>query len=138
MTTLTEYLITGNHIGPGMRRRARMRVCGGCKVLILGGYDDVVCAFPRRADPWPLNATGEAAALLEGRWTVSLLREGSGFVLDPRWPQHIEAKPAGATRRQDVLREHRCGSPPPSEALLAPSTFALIAHHLPPGSPAPF
>lgn len=137
MMTLLEYLIIGNHLGRGSRRRAVLGLCG-CKALVVKGLDDVTCAFERKCDPDPVNALGEVVALAEGRRTVALVREGSGFVVDRRGSDHIEYRPAGTTKRQDVLRDHRCGSPPPPPAQLTPSTFAQIAIHLPPGATPPF
>jgi hypothetical protein len=73
-------------------------------------------------------------ALLEGRYVRAVHREGGRFVLDRRHPWQIAAKPAGATYREDVMREHRCSTPPIGDQLAAPTSFGEAVTPLPAGA----
>lgn len=122
-TWLRDHLIAGGHLTEtGLTRRARIRVCA-CSARVLVGLDDDVCALESAVDPEPLNQLGEALALLEGRYTLSLRRDGRGFVLDRRHRFEIAAKPAGTQPRTDVVREHRCGSRELADAETALTAF---------------
>ncbi|WP_067428314.1 hypothetical protein [Nocardioides jensenii] len=122
----------------GINRRAQARSCT-CGAQILAGLDATIAALQVFVDPIPLSPLGEAMALLEGRRAVSLNREGGTWVLNDRYDLQIEGWPAGTKRGEDVLREHRCGSSPLTQPLMADSTHHQAhAQHLTPGSPAPF
>jgi hypothetical protein len=136
---LLNHLITAGHVTEtGISRRARIRTCRTCSTHTLVGLDNDRCAFEATVDPTPLSPLGEALAIVEGRRTLALHHEAGRYVLDPRAADHIADHPAGSRRREDVLREHRCDTAPPVDALTAPSTFLSAAACLPPGSPAPF
>lgn len=124
---LVDHLIrTGHMTETGATRRARLRSCPrGCGAWVVFGLDGIVAAREARVDPTPLSALGEALALLEGRYTEALYREGGGYALDPRQPIQIKSRPAGATPREDVLREHRCRSRELGDAEIAATVFAV-------------
>lgn len=135
---LLAHLQTAGHLtANGIGRRARPRTCR-CGNQILAGLDDDTAALEAHADPWPLTALGEALAHIEGRHAWALHHHGGRYVLDWRDASRITHQPAGSRTRMDVLREHRCGTPPPVGQLIAPSSFRTPAHDLPPGSPPPF
>lgn len=123
-TWLLEHLIRAGHITErGISRKARVRTCERCGRVALVGLDADVCAFEVAADPLPLSRLGEALALVEGRRTFALVRTHRGYELDARDASAILGRPAGATKRQDVLAEHRCSAPGPGPALLAETAF---------------
>lgn len=99
----------GRMVG-GVTRAATARTCRDCGAPVLAGLDGDVAAVTVRVDPAPLDAAGEALAVLGGRGTYSLRRSGRRFELDRRDPFHMRT-PAG-TSTYDVCAEHRCGSPP--------------------------
>lgn len=130
---------TGVMTEEGITRKARPRRCRRCNAVIIVGLDADQCAVQVHADPTPLNAAGELLALAEGRRTLSLLVTGGGRVLEPRRPEDIRRLPPQAPGvREDVLREHRCGTPPPPEPTTCTSVFTHAAASLPPNSPPPF
>lgn len=138
-TWLRDHLIRKGVITErGVSRRARPRICLRCGLVALVGLDDERCALEVHADPVPLSTLGEALALIEGRRTLALHHEAARFVLDVREADHIADRPAGATAREDVLRQHRCGTGPPAGPLAAASSFAETTPPLPPNSPPPF
>lgn len=123
-TWLRDHLIRSGHMTEtGATRKARLRPCPGCPHDVLVGLDDVMCALEVQADPVPLSELGEALAVLQGRRTFHLRREGSGWVIDRRDAADISAEPASTGRRTDVLLEHACSHGPPAPALRAASTF---------------
>ena len=137
-TWLRDHLIAAGHLTEtGLSRRAKIRACS-CKTLILAGLDSDICALEASCDPQPLSALGEALAHLEHRRTFTLRRDGKGWVLDWRDAHHIAGSPATSQPRSDVVREHRCGTPPPAGALTAPSTFPEIAPPPPAHAAPPF
>jgi hypothetical protein len=118
----------------GLTRRAHLRPCNGrapdgtrCRELVLAGLDADRTALEAFTDPAPLSALGEALAVVEGRRTYSLRREGGGWVLDGRDHHRIAWSPAGTGSRLDVVRQHVCGTPPAAGPLTAPSTFPEVA-----------
>lgn len=122
---LWDHLVRSGYVSEGgSTRRARLKTCpAGCKAWVLAGLTGITGAVDARVDPEPLSQLGEAVALLEGRGTVSLHHEGGRFVLDLRGASEIKYGPAGTQEREDVLRQHRCRTPPPEGALVAASTF---------------
>ena len=66
-------------------------------------------AIPLTLDPYPLNPTGEAAALKEGRHTYQARDYGQGR----RRAHHIRQQPAGQVT---VLTSHRCDHPIPQDS----------------------
>lgn len=124
--SLKEHLIRAGHLTEtGLTRRARLRPCRRCGADTLVGLDADQCAFERHVDPEPLSALGEVLAVLEGRKTFNLARQGVGYVLHPRPSRYIAANPAGIDKGvEDVLRQHRCQPRPLTDAELAPSVFA--------------
>lgn len=118
-TWLRQHLIdTGHLTETGTSRRARPKT-HHCGALILTGLDDDRCAGEATTDPLPLTPLGEALAHLEGRTTYQLTRRGR-LELDQRNQWAITAHPAG-TGPFDVLREHRCDTPPPAPDLTTTS-----------------
>lgn len=135
-TWLRDYLIRAGHMTEkGLTRRAQIRHCARCGLALLTGLDAEMCALEAVCDPSPLSPLGEALALVEGRRTWALHSEGGRWVLNPREEDQIIAEPATSRPRQDVLRQHRCGTPPP---LTAPSTFPETKPPTPTGSVPPF
>jgi hypothetical protein len=102
----------------GITRRARAHLCPTCRQPTIAGLDHDRTAATARCDPQPLNALGELAATLTHRQTYSLTWRYNRWELDPRWPEHITAHPAGQPDNHfDVLAEHTCpdntaGTPP--------------------------
>lgn len=136
---LLAHLIRHGYVTEtGITRTARIRTCRCCRTPTLAGLDDTTCALDVSCDPTPLTPIGEALALVEGRRTLALHREGNRFVLDPREREHITAYPASTRDREDVLREHRCHTPPPAGQLAAPSNYPETAPRPRAGAPAPF
>ncbi len=137
-TWLRDHLIATGHLTEtGLTRQAKLRPCT-CKNLVLAGLDSDTCALEITCDPEPLSPLGEAIALLEHRRTLDLRRSGRGWILDWRDRHAITAAPAASQTRRDVVREHRCGSPPPADALTAPSTFPEARPSLPANAAPPF
>lgn len=136
---LAAHLIrTGHMTETGATRAARIRTCWTCKAAILVGLDADTCAIETTTDPTPLTPLGEALALLDNRRTWALHRERSRYVLDRRDHHEITHHPATSRSREDVLRAHRCHTPPAADAVTAPSSFTPPTPPLPPGAPAPF
>jgi hypothetical protein len=135
---LKEHLIRAGHLTEsGLTRAARIRPCPDCHADTLAGLDEDRCALESAVDPVPLGTLGEAVALLQGRNTLAVHRDGGRFILDRRHPLQIKARPAGATDREDVMAEHRCGAPVPDQ-LAAATSFAETTPPLPAGSRPPF
>lgn len=86
-------------------RTTKATRCATCKTLIVAGLDADTCAFIVQADPTPLDATGEALALLAGLHTYTAHRTNKGAVQLTRrcgrWPTIIRSA-------HDVWPEHRC------------------------------
>lgn len=122
---LLRKLMVDGVIGPGgITRKAKPRRCK-CRALILAGLDHpTTCAIERRVDPDPLTPLGEALALVEGRYTISLNHEAGAYVLNQRYALQIQTWPAGTRASEDILRQHRCSTPPIVGPLLAPSNFS--------------
>lgn len=105
----------------GIGRRAVVRTCPTCKATTITGLDDDTAALTARVDPHPLTPLGEALALIDGRPTYRLHRDGGRLVLDTRTHLDIQAHPAGTRLGEDILRTHHCGSPPIVGPLEAPT-----------------
>lgn len=136
---LTDHLIrTGHLTETGLSRRARIRICPTCHQPTLAALDDDTCAFETHCDPHPLNPLGEALALVEGRRTLALHRTAGHWELDRRDHRHITDDPASHRHREDVLRQHRCHTPPIPNDHTAPSRFPETNPPLPPGAAPPF
>jgi len=128
---LLDHLIrTGHLTETGLSRRARIRTCP-CHQLVLAGLDEDICAFEVACDPNPLSPLGEALALVEGRRTLAVHRDRGRWVLDRRDHHDIAADPAGTKHREDVVREHRCTSPPPPHGMYTDSRFPETTPPLP-------
>lgn len=138
-TWLRDHLIRNGHMAEGgATRRARLRVCRSCGEHVLNGLDGIVCAFDTYCDPIPLSAFGEAVAVMQGRHTYAVHSEGGRYVLDPRDGYQIAWSPAASKKREDVLRQHRCGSDPPTGDQVTASSFAEVAPPLPADAAPPF
>lgn len=144
-TWLRDHLVRSGHLTEtGISRRARLTPCPGsvggrrCPDLVLAGLDDDWAALEARTDPLPLSPLGEALAAVEDRATYALSRTGAGWMLDRRDHHKITYAPAGSRSRRDVVRQHRCGTPPPSGPLTAPSSFPETRPPTPAGGPPPF
>lgn len=84
-------------------RAATLRLCPRCKTPTITGLDSDIAALAVRCDPTPLNAIGEAIALLGGRTTYDLASGPGRKELWPRNADHISV-----TRRYPVLADHQC------------------------------
>lgn len=104
---------TGVLTPDGVSRRARLHPCRTCGRPIVSGLDANVCALTGHADPEPLTAAGEVAALLDGRATYELTDRVDRSELDARSAWDIRARPAGHS--PPVLAGHRCGAPVPPD-----------------------
>lgn len=137
-TWLRDHLIASGHMTEtGATRQARIRTCT-CRHQVLVGLDSDVAALEATCDPYPLSPLGEALALLEGRRTLTLRREGRGWVLDWRDAHEITSAPAASQARRDVVRQHRCRTTSPAAELLAPSTFPETKPPAPANARPPF
>lgn len=137
-TWLRDHLVASGHMTEtGATRRARIRTCS-CKADVLIGLDSDVAALEVTCDPCPLSRLGEALALLDGRRTLTLRREGRGWVLDWRDAHEITSAPAASQQRRDVVRQHRCRTGQPTGDLLAPSSFPEVHPPAPAGAVPPF
>lgn len=94
----------------GLSRRTRARLCRKCGAPVMAGLDHDRAALSVYADPTPLNALGEAMALMDDRSTYSLRYIGGRYELDHRAHWTIAAAPAGTDPRVEVLAAHKCGS----------------------------
>ena len=127
-TWLRDHLLRTGHIAEtGVSRGAKLRRCRRCGVFVLTGLDADMCALEVQADPTPLSPLGEAFAVVEGRRTFALHRAGGRWEIDWRDAGDIASHPAGSARREDVLRQHRCGDQDQPAALTAASTFPETA-----------
>lgn len=104
---------TGVLTADGFSRRARLHPCRACAQPVVSGLDANVCALTGHADPHPLTASGEVAALLDGRTTYELTDRVDRSELDARDTWDIRARPAGGD--PPVLAEHRCRQPIPAD-----------------------
>jgi hypothetical protein len=84
-------------------RAANLRTCPACHTTVLAGLDADAAALPIRCDPTPLDALGEAVALLQGRTTYDLIETKTGRELYER-SAHTIKKP----RRYQVFATHKC------------------------------
>lgn len=135
----THLIDSGVMTETGATRKARPRRCRRCNDVVVIGLDATQCAIEVHVDPQPLNSLGELLALAEGRRTLSLVATAGGRVLEPRRPEDIRRlPPATPGIREDVLREHRCGTGPPPPPAICSSAFVASLTALPPNSPPPF
>lgn len=95
----------------GIGRRVQARTCRTCHAKVLAGADGDTCGRVCHVDPVPVNAAGEALAVLTGRYTVAMWKARDGYQLEPRDQFAIRRSPAGTSTRYDVLAEHVCGAP---------------------------
>lgn len=110
MTTawLYRHLEQTGALGPDRIGRAvRATACRKCHAHTLTGLDGDLCAGVARVDPEPIDAIGEALALLTGRRTYCLHNSGDRYELQLRDQWKITGAPAG-TRPYDVVAEHTC------------------------------
>ena len=103
----------------GLSRKAKVIVHRPCGQATISGLDGARCALDAWCDPAPLNAQGEVAALLQGRWTYRL----DGVRLDRRTRWTIGGHPPD--HRVLVLAEHRCGEVIPTAWRLPPAPPSL-------------
>lgn len=88
--------------------------CRTCRALICTGLDNDYCAGLVDIEWTPLDAAGEITALLQGRPTYQLRREGTHLVALHRTPRIIRARPPGGqdwTGPYDVVPAHLCRAP---------------------------
>lgn len=100
-----------------MSRNLVTETCIGCGVAVWAGLSDDYCARVVRIDPNPLSPFGEMLALLAGRGTFDLHREGEHWRLYVRDHWQIAGRPAGLVAwawRCDVVTEHVCNQPLPA------------------------
>jgi len=110
---LQRYLeLIGRANPDGIGAGIRAGYCPRCKATVLAGLDADIAALPVRLHPAPVNAHGEAAALLLAIPTYALLRRATRLEARLRDRAAIAARPPHIIA---VHAEHRCG-------------FALPAH----------
>jgi len=85
-------------------RAAQLRVCKKCGAPVLAGLDADIAALKVQIDPTPVDAVGEALAVLAGRGTYELHRSRHGHQIHARYPWNITAP-----RKRPVYPGHRCG-----------------------------
>ena len=94
-------------------RCAFRRRCPTCSAPVLTGLDADAAALTVTVDPQPIDALGEALAVLAGRATFEAWTAGPRVELEHRGAGRIAFRPAG-TSSVAVAAAHRCGSPPPT------------------------
>jgi len=94
----------------GTSRISRMRRCAHCRTVILAGLDGNVLALDADVDLVPITRRGELLALVSGRVTYELSRDGR---LYRRPPRRVVFGPP--TSSSTVHAAHRCGEPTPAE-----------------------
>lgn len=126
---LAQQLINAGHWDiNGIGRNARGRRCRDCGGWVLAGLDGDRCAEAVNVDPTPLSALGEAMALVGGRGTYALRREGPGFRIDRRHRWAIAGEPAGSPgQRYDVVAAHACTDPGPTGPLVTESVLQRLS-----------
>lgn len=90
--------MTGQHL---VTTRAKVGTCPDCRRIVLAGVAEGLMV---RLDPQPLNAHGELAARLAGRWTFDLSATGEIW---------YRCRFTITVRRHRVLADHECALPPP-------------------------
>lgn len=122
---LAQHLINAGHWDVNsVGRNARGRRCRDCGDWVLAGLDGDRCAEAVHVDPTPLSALGEAMALIAGKGTYALRREGPAFRIDHRHRWAIAAKPAGTPgQRYDVVASHACSDTGPTGPLAIESVL---------------
>lgn len=82
------------------------RKCSRCRASTWPAVDNGGRAgLPVVLDPTPLDSMGELGALLTGRRTYTVHRNGD---VHARTVQSIRGRPAGRTLRQTVHADHAC------------------------------
>jgi hypothetical protein len=126
---LQRYLeLIGRWNADGIGRGLRARACTRCAVTCLAGLDADRAGLPVWLHPAPLNALGEAVALLLNIPTYSLHRRRNGLQADLRDTAAIRKRP---TTIIEVMAEHRCGLTLP-ERLYRPRPVPLPPTTKPP------
>jgi hypothetical protein len=87
-------------------RAAQMRLCKKCGSPVLVGLDADIAALKVEIDPTPINAVGEAVALLAGRGTYELHAARGARQIHCREEWNVRAP-----RTRPVFPGHRCGQP---------------------------
>lgn len=108
-------------------RNAGLHLCPRCKHPVLSGLDDDNAARTAHADPTPINAIGEALALLSGRATFDLTSGDGKKQLWRRDQWNIAGR-----RKYPVLPEHRCGQPLDAHAEQVPAAARYATPDAPP------
>ncbi len=98
-----QLVDTGHLTDDGLTRSARLRRCPRCRRPVLAGIDNN--GLDAWADPAPLDADGEARALLDGRHTWDLFARTD---LVFRTSMSIRHRPAGSDPDRPVLAMHAC------------------------------
>jgi hypothetical protein len=96
-------------------RRAELARCRDCGAYVWRGLDHDWSALTVQADTTALSPVGEVLALLRGRTTYRLSKQGTRYVLTRRDRWSIKSYPAGAVVRAatyDVIADHRCRAEP--------------------------
>lgn len=94
---------TGKWDSDGTTRAARARTCRRCHTRVLVGLDADRCAMTATVDVDELDPVGELTALLAGRETYTLAKDGPRLVLDFRDQWRIAGAPRGP-----VFATHIC------------------------------
>ena len=129
------------HLADGGGRDARPDWCRKCRAPIIRGLDADYCAVVVIVDSTPLNATGEALAILADIPTYLLhLTRTNKARLDRRHWYSYRTRPAGVTtigQRYDVVAEHRCFDVT-LKPWAIPSALAPIVREVNRDEPCPF
>lgn len=102
---LRSYLVAQGVLDDdGYSRRVSYGRCSRCHGAILKGLDAKPCGLPRRVSPTPLDAVGEAQALLLGATTYDLHRSRyHGYLIMERRDRWAMSR-----RSEVVVADHRC------------------------------
>lgn len=93
---------------PSPGRGCRHVKCLVCRADVLAGLDEDQAALAAIVDPVALSPYGEVEALIGGRKTYELRRQGQGLALWYRHHWHISRFPA--SDGVIVLASHKCGT----------------------------
>lgn len=102
-------------------RAARLRTCPRCGAPVLLGLDAERAGTRAAADPTPIDAMGEAMALINGRATFDLMKTGGRMELNWRDAFAIEGE-----RRWPVVPAHSCGQPLGAFAVTIPAAKVYV------------
>lgn len=109
---LVDHITVTTGLAPGARYVQRHR-CGRCRVIVLVGLDDEVCANTAVVDPVPITAVEERQERADGRKTYALKHRGRRLYLVRRNQWQVAGSPAGSAKPYGplgyvVVADHQC------------------------------